>query len=242
MDYLYQREVDLKRVGKIVRDYDICLSNIPKVSYRDGKYWCFEGQHTITAEKLVKAKGKDIDIICKVFYGLSRLDEMELFVAQNGISADVGHNDRYKALYNFGDEDVVGMVNAATLAGVLVDFKPGKTLNKLTATHTLMRIYLKHKDNPQRITDILSVIRQAWHGNPDTFSKNILDGLDEFYERYEGTFKPDNLVKALNKVNYNSIVADAKALTTFKNAAERTAAVITRCYNKTNRKKLPDFV
>lgn len=242
VDYLYQREVDLKRVGKIVKDYDVCIANIPKVSYRDGKYWCFDGQHTISAEKMVHGKGKDIDIICKVFHGLSRLDEMELFITQNGESESVSANDRLKALYNFGDEDVNGMVQAATLAGVRVDFAKGKAVNKVTNLNTLMRIYLNHKDNVSRLTEILSIVRQAWHGDPDSFNKSILLGLDKFYERYNGQFKPCDLVSVLNKTSFDAIVANSKSLTTFKNTADRVAAVILRCYNNQKRKKLPDFI
>ena len=51
-DPLYQRELDGKRAKKIADEFDGDLFNEPKVSYRDGAYWCFNGQHSIAAWKI----------------------------------------------------------------------------------------------------------------------------------------------------------------------------------------------
>ena len=51
IDPLYQRNLDEKRVAKMVKQYNPNLVNPPKVSFRDGKYWVFDGQHTIDAQK-----------------------------------------------------------------------------------------------------------------------------------------------------------------------------------------------
>ena len=45
----YQREIKNERVKRIVKDFDERIANEPKVSYRDGKYYVFDGQHTIGA-------------------------------------------------------------------------------------------------------------------------------------------------------------------------------------------------
>lgn len=48
----YQRELKSERVKRIVSNFDERIANEPKVSYRDGKYYVFDGQHTIDARKV----------------------------------------------------------------------------------------------------------------------------------------------------------------------------------------------
>lgn len=47
VDILYQRMIDTNRVARMVKQFNPNLVNPPKVSFRDGKYWVFDGQHTI---------------------------------------------------------------------------------------------------------------------------------------------------------------------------------------------------
>ena len=48
----YQRELSPDRVRRIVKAFDERIANEPKVSYRGGHYYVFDGQHTIAARKL----------------------------------------------------------------------------------------------------------------------------------------------------------------------------------------------
>ena len=43
----YQRELNPERVRKIVKEFDERVANEPKVSCRNGKYYVFDGQHTL---------------------------------------------------------------------------------------------------------------------------------------------------------------------------------------------------
>ena len=49
----YQRNFNAKRAQKIAEEFDERIANEPKVSYRDGRYFVFDGQHTIAARKLL---------------------------------------------------------------------------------------------------------------------------------------------------------------------------------------------
>ena len=62
----YQRTLDKKKVDRIVANFDERVANEPKVSLRNGKYYVFDGQHTIAARKKLNG-GKDLLILCKVF-------------------------------------------------------------------------------------------------------------------------------------------------------------------------------
>ena len=45
----YQRDQKLRQIKDISKDFDERVANEPKVSYRDGRYFVFDGQHTSAA-------------------------------------------------------------------------------------------------------------------------------------------------------------------------------------------------
>ena len=63
----YQRKFNARRALKIAADFDERIANEPKVSYRDGKFYVFDGQHTIAARKLLN-NGEDLPVKCKVYF------------------------------------------------------------------------------------------------------------------------------------------------------------------------------
>ena len=79
----YQRLIKTRKVKKIVDNFDQNLVNVVKVSFRDGVYWDFDGDHTVVSCKEHNG-GKDLAIWCKVFYGMTYEDEAYYFAKQNG--------------------------------------------------------------------------------------------------------------------------------------------------------------
>jgi len=236
VDMMYQRDVDMKRIAKMEKDYDPCLVNFVKVSFRDGKYYIFDGRHTVVLEKAVRGNGEDVSVACLVYKGLTRLDEMELFVAQNGENAArVGINDKLRALYNFGDTDVVGMVTASQCAGVRVDFTKWQATNKVTAVSTLMHQYLRMPR--EQFIDMLSTIKAAWLGVPDSFCREILSGMERFYAAYYGDFKAKDLASSLSKITPIQIVREGKGLGSAALSGSTYARIILRQYNNGRRNK-----
>ena len=56
----YQRHLNANRVKRIAAEFDERIANAPKVSYRNGHYYVFDGQHTIAARKLLKKRHVDL--------------------------------------------------------------------------------------------------------------------------------------------------------------------------------------
>lgn len=63
----YQRLLRMGKVARIAANFSEYIANEPKVSYRDGRYFVFDGQNTIEARKTCNG-GRDLPIRCKVFY------------------------------------------------------------------------------------------------------------------------------------------------------------------------------
>ena len=61
----YQRKLNIPNVEKMSAEFTELIANPPKVSYRDGHYFVFDGQHTIVTRRAMNG-GQDLPIICKV--------------------------------------------------------------------------------------------------------------------------------------------------------------------------------
>ena len=66
----YQRPLQSDEVKEIIAKFDIHLMNEPKVSFRDGKYYVFDGQHTIIS-LLEMNEGNHFPILCNRSKALS---------------------------------------------------------------------------------------------------------------------------------------------------------------------------
>ena len=60
----YQKPLNKRRVAQIVADFDEKIANEPKVSYRDGRFFVFDGQHTVASRE--RLNGGPLKIACKV--------------------------------------------------------------------------------------------------------------------------------------------------------------------------------
>ena len=237
VDELYQRQIDSARVRKIISEFNPNLVNPIKVSFRDGKYWVVDGHHTVRA-LIAMNKNHDLAVDCKVYYGMTWLDEVNMFLAQNGIARDVNINDKLRAKMNSGDPDVKQMVKIAEKVGFIIDFKNKKGDNKIVALSTLSRAYAAL--TPEEYEEYLTIIKKTWDGASDSLSREILQGMFIFYKTYKDKFKTQTFVKRLKKVSPAAIIRDGKA--SYAPGASKYARQILGYYNYNAHDRLPDLL
>ena len=235
-DPLYQRPLDQKRVAKIVKEFNGDLFNEPKVSYRDGKYWVFNGQHSIAAWRAFH-NGEDKLVHCKVFKGMTWIEECEAFMAQNGISKDPTTNEKLSAAYNSRNPDVVDMVEKARLCGFVVDFSLSKTPTRIVATNALFKAYKNL--GPNSFMDMMTAIKDAWYGDMDAVCAQIITALSTFYKKYDGNFRQEKLVDALKDTTPARIIAKGKDSPRRSNSYTRE---IVKQYNVRKKYKLDESI
>ena len=197
----------------------------------------FRSQHTAELLKLMNS-GKDCLVWCIVYYGLTWLDECELFLLQRGIARNVGMNDKFRARKNRGDRDVVDMCNIAEALGIRIDFTGSKGNNKICALSTLNRIY--NALGPDDYRDLLSIIKDSWEGDEASFSNEILRGMYVFYATYKGQFSRKKLVSQLSKISPAVIIREGRVSSApgdSKYARQMLAA-----YNRKSQNRLPDLL
>jgi len=75
----YQRNLVNSHLNIILKDYDDKARKLPTLSFRDGKLWRVDGNHTINARL---KKGENITH-CEVFFDLDIMAEADLFYLRN---------------------------------------------------------------------------------------------------------------------------------------------------------------
>lgn len=226
-DSNYQRTVDIKRVKKIVAEFDVNLVNPIKVSYRDGKFYVFDGQHTLAALKL-RNNNKDLLVGCKLYKGLTEQDEAKLFSQQTGISRLVETNAKFKALYISGDSEICEFKELTEKANVRMDFSRGKAINKIVACRKAFNIF--KNTTSREYVEILTLIKNTWNGESESFNGEILGGTYIFYKIYKGEFDMKSFERQLSKVSPIFIIREGKL--SQSSGDEKYAKQIYEIYNK----------
>ena len=234
-DQTYQRPVDLVRVAKIIKAFDPNRVNPPKLSYRDGRYYVYDGGHTISVLK-TRNGGRDLSIMCKVTYGLTRDDEAIQFEEQNGIARAVSSLHKLRSMFYRGEETVVPMVRIAEAHGFLVDFNKGSIRNRIIAVRALLKIF--ERIGPAAYNELLSILRATWDGSPESLCKEILEGLAIFLAQYTGQYNHVLLIKKLRAVSPIEIIRDGNL--SRSNGSKKYAQQIVNIYNKSVKNRLPD--
>ena len=142
---IYQRGVERKRVELIARDFNEYIVNEPKVSFRNGRYYVMDGQHTIEGCILLNG-GEDRPILCKVYTGLTMEQEALLFAEQNGHAAPLSAGIKLRAKVVGGDAPSKAFVAATNREGLSLNYDS----MQLSGVHP-MELYRNSRDNPARL-------------------------------------------------------------------------------------------
>lgn len=225
----YQRTVDFARVKRIVSNFNPNLVNPIKVSFRGGKYYVFDGQHTLKA-LVAKNGNKDLMVDCKVYYDMTLEDEARLFAEQNGIARSIESSQKLASLYVAGDVDVVEFKETVESVGIKCSFK--KTDSNapwaIICYKSLFDIYTKY--GKSHTIELLKTITEIWNGEPQSLRKEIIIGMNLFIATYKGEYVRKILIKKLTMVSPITIIRDGKAVLTGGN--KRFARQILNAYNK----------
>lgn len=194
----YQRDFNDPRAKKIAKDFDERIANEPKVSFRDGKYYVFDGQHTIAARKLLN-EGKDLPVLCKVYFGMTAEEEALLFAKQTGESAPVTAGARIRAEIYGKDEIALAFLRANEEMGINLDYDQERGLNRIGCIKTAYKAYRKLGE--ERYKEAMRVIANAWNGEPDSFRSENVIGITRFVQLYHDEYDFYQLVDQLRHVD-----------------------------------------
>lgn len=161
----YQRMLRMEKVSQIAENFSEYVANEPKVSFRDGRFYIFDGQNTVEARRTCNG-GKDVTIRCKVFYGLTKEDEATLFAIQTGNATCLTAGERLRANLVAENPDALYFVGITSNAGVEFAYDGIRAPWKIYCIETAYELYKQY--GCERYVEMLHIINEAWKGNVDS--------------------------------------------------------------------------
>lgn len=206
---LYQRALDLKKVERIVSNFDPRIVNEPKLSFRDGSFFVFDGQHTIAALKLLNGN-KDLYVLCKVYDDLTLENEAILFSRQTGISSKPTPGVTLRA-QNIGvDRESLDFTDANLAVGISPSYSLVRGTYRLRCINTAKEAYRRVGAEVYR--EAMSIIVEAWKGHPKALIGSVVVAMCSFVKTYLGEYDREWLVRKLSYSDPYDIVIKARSL------------------------------
>lgn len=234
--------INRAKVNKIKREFDPEQVRPVLVSFRDGKYYIIDGQHTALAIYELNGEDGTTLISCDVREGLTYQQEAQLFYDFNTNSRPACAADKIWALVCAGDADAIAFKDLIERCGYTFGRKSANAISPINACWKIFN----GRAGVKRLENILNLIHDTWPNDASAVNISIVDGLNLFFKYNEYEYIPERFVKVFSEVNYKSIVNDAKAL--YKSMGDRAYTMpvcsylmIGRKYNsslRTNRVKL----
>ena len=197
-----QSKLDPGRVDKIAANFDTRIANPVKVSLRDGKYYIFDGMHTRAAMMALNG-GKDFPVFCRVYSGLTKEREAELFAAQFGVSAPVSMIYRLRALEVAKDQTVLRFLQVTRNSGFKISLGSSSSRNgQIAAVCEAYKAFCSM--GSAEYSRMLKILHRTWAGESWSVSKYMLAGMARFMQMYE--VKAEAFVHAFRKVEQKDIM------------------------------------
>ena len=226
----YQRMLRMEKVSQIAENFSEYIANEPKVSYRDGRFYVFDGQNTVEARRTCNG-GKDVTIRCKVFYGLTKEDEATLFAIQTGNATCLTAGERLRANLVAENPDALYFVGITSNAGAEFSYDGIRAPWKIYCIETVYELYKQY--GCERYVEMLHIINEAWKGNVDSYLAGVIRGVARFISVYEGEYSRERLVQQLARTHPKTITQLAQKDT--GSSANRHMRQILRIYNGASR-------
>ena len=200
-----QRKLSTMRVEKIKENYSPLIANPIKVSFRDGKFYIFDGMHSRTA--LCGINGTDdFPIFCRVYFGLTEQDEARLFAEQFGFSEPVAMGYRLRALKVADDENVLDFLKVTEDCGFGVTLGSSTTTEgHIAAACTAYKAFCNLGAGEYK--RMMQILHHTWAGESWSIGRNMLGGMVRFLKMY--AVDGETFVKVFRTVTYNEIRTEA---------------------------------
>lgn len=217
----YNRTISRVRVNEIKRRFHADQVNPVKVSYRDGKYWIIDGQHTSLALFELNNSDPSTPIPCEVLDGLTYEQEADLFYRINTSSKPLNTSEKIHSLIEARDPDAVRFRDVVESHGYVIGSGKANSLNAVTSAWSIF------KRDEGRLSDILDLTRACWQSRTAGVNSDIISGIDLFLSNHGDEYRPEQFVKKLSNVKPEHLLGDAAFLYKQRRDRAYTKAVCT---------------
>ena len=199
----FQRELKESFIREKLENFDSRNVNEIKVSYRDGKYWVIDGNHT--REILRRHYGEHHEAICQVFYGYSYIEDALLFASQNEIKNKVNIIYQLNALKEGKDELISNFYEVTEKCGFKLDYALKNY--HIKAIRKALNIY--EQCGRSLYERMLTLLSKTWKGKQASLQQNMLGGLAIILSVYGDEISNNDFIKTFGIIDPIRIIRDA---------------------------------
>lgn len=241
VDGTYQRDLDERRVARMVAEFDPTLLGVLEVSDRgDDTYAILEGQHRWAAA--TEARGVDHHLVCQVHRGLTVTDEARVFYEIDRRRKTLSGWDRWKARRGSGEALVLEIEGVVAAQGLRIDMAP--KAGNVRATVALEKV-MTLGGRPLLIST-LAVLHAAYGDTVDGYDGTLIQGLCLVLHHYRAgdEIDTDRLVRALQGIPPRQVKVRAAAMReVFPGELPKLCgAVVIRAYNEQPGRRVQGFL
>lgn len=207
----YQRNISTSFIKNAVDTFDPNLLDPVHVSYRDGKYYTIDGQHTIIIYEAMNG-GKSCDIPCVVHRGMTYTDEAEYYVNQYRKKHRHTYGEMAIASYESGDDVVCSVASDIRSVGARMSFdKKAKSGMKISAVKKVISLY--KKDTTSAILAVKYLV-EAYKDRDVSINGDIIAGVMEFLRLYGSEIDIARLIRTLSTYTQQGLLNTARNFNT----------------------------
>lgn len=222
----YQKSLNKTRVEKIAEDYNPDRMRPIEVSFRNGHYWCWDGQHRVAAFKQMGFES----IPAIIHNNLTYEGEARLFAEQQDNVGTVQTHHKWKALVEAKDNDTMKIISIAK--------KYGYEIGGSSASKGRIVAIKKISDVVKTLgfdgyESMLRVIHGAWRNEDQAACAEIMEGFRTFLSTYgkQPAYNEDRMIISLGKVMPCWILKQSTKIDA-STPGQKVAKVLVSLYNK----------
>ena len=222
----YQKDLNIERVKRIVEKFDIHRMRPIEVSFRDGEFWVFDGQHRANAYYLMGLT----EIPAVIHRGLTYQDEAYLFARQQEDVGSVNTNHKWNALVEAKDPEAMEIIKLCKDWGFAI-LQHNNKGNNIKCVKTLRDLYREF--GPEKLGTILMCIKNAWMYMDHSTDVAIISGIARLVKAFPDKFDFKRLESALSGTTPKLILRDMEDKHhSVRGESRRAAYQILDLYNK----------
>lgn len=201
---------EMLKVERMRKAWDPNAVGIGTVSRRDtGELVILDGAHRhLVIKELTDNTGV---FTCRVFEGLTRQEEAEIFLALNNTTQPT-LLDKFRVLTIKGDADAVGINEAVRAYGWTITRIPGP--HNLQAVKVLQRLWAMSKDleiDPNLVSTTMLVITRAWGTEKAAGAGVLVEGIGRVLAEYRGKIDVEQMIDRLKEYRGGAKALHAEA-------------------------------
>lgn len=204
----YNRKISRKKVDKIVANFNEKEVRPVIVSWRSGKYFIIDGQHTALAIYEHSGNNKNVLIWCDVYEGLSYVQEARLFVLLNTDSDNANKNEMIHGNLCAEEENAKEFNEIVLNAGLHI----GNGIDGIRTPATAYGIFEKDKaNNTHTLSRVLRLIAATWPGSQTATQTVVVKALEILILNHTNTLIDERFVDKLTGIPIKALKNEAKS-------------------------------